>query len=219
RAGGADPPAWGTRAPEPSGASSATLAHRDDDMACYTCHTAWMTSCFGCHLPMRANQRRPLLPFDAGAEPNSTSYNYQVLRDDVFMLGRDGTVKWNRIAPVRSSSAVLVGSQNLNREWLYSQQQTISAEGYSGQAFNPHYPHAVRATETKTCTDCHLSAGGDNNAWMSQPLLPGTSFTNSLGRYVWVGEEDEGLEAVVVTEADEPQAVIGSRLHALAYPD
>jgi hypothetical protein len=178
-----------------------------------------MTSCFGCHLPMRANQRRPLLHFEGDVERNWTSYNYQVLRDDVFMLGRDGTVKRNRISPVRSSSAVIVGSQNLNREWLYSQQQTISSDGYSGQAFNPHYPHAVRATETKTCTDCHLSDRGDNNAWMAQVLLQGTGFVNFLGRYVWVAEEGEGLEAVAVTEQDEPQAVIGSRLHALAYPD
>src|SRR5206468_2949 len=37
--------------------------------------------------------------------------------------------------------------------------------------------------------------------------------------YVYVAEENDGLEAVIVTEASEPQAVIGSRLHALAYPD
>jgi hypothetical protein len=168
---------------------------------------------------MRANQRRPLLHYEGDVERNWTSYNYQVLRDDVFMLGRDGTVKRNRISPVRSSSAVLVGSQNVNREWLYSQQQTISSDGYSGQAFNPHYPHAVRATETKGCTDCHLSDRGDNNAWMAQVLLHGTNFVNFLGRSVWVAEENEGLEAVAVTEQDEPQAVIGSHLHALAYPD
>jgi hypothetical protein len=219
RATGSGAPAWGTRAPEPTTPPSSTLAHRDDDMACFTCHTSWMTSCFGCHLPMRANQRRPLLHFEGDVERNWTQYNYQVLRDDVFMLGRDGSVKRNRITPVRSSSAVVVGSQNVNREWLYSQQQTISAEGYSGQAFNPHYPHSVRATETKTCTDCHLSERGDNNAWMAQVLLQGTGFVNFLGRYVWVAEEDEGLEAVVVTEQEEPQAVIGSHLHALAYPD
>ena len=219
RMGGSDPPAWGTPAPEPTGAPSETLAHRDDDMACYACHTSWMTSCFGCHLPMRANQRRPLLHYEGDLTRNWTQYNYQVLRDDVFMLGRDGSVKRNRIAPVRSSSAVLVGSQNLNREWIYSQQQTVSGEGYSGQSFNPHFPHAVRGKETKACVDCHVSEAGDNNAWMAQVLLQGTNFVNFLGRYVYVGEGDEGLEAVVVTEADEPQAVIGSRLHALAYPD
>ena len=26
-------------------------------------------------------------------------------------------------------------------------------------------PHTVRGRETKTCTDCHVSAEGDNNAW------------------------------------------------------
>ncbi len=30
--------------------------------------------------------------------------------------------------------------------------------GYSSQAFSPHYPHTERRTETKTCTDCHVSA-------------------------------------------------------------
>jgi hypothetical protein len=33
-----------------------------------------------------------------------------------------------------------------------------------------------------------------------------------------VGEEGHGFEAVVVTEREEPQAVIGSKLHELAYP-
>jgi hypothetical protein len=116
-----------------------------------------MTSCFGCHLSMQANRKMPNRHNEGENSRNYTTYNFQVLRDDVFMLGRDGTVTGHRIAPVRSSSAVLVSSQNQNREWIYSQQQTISAEGYSGQAFNTHVPHTVRATETKGCTDCHVS--------------------------------------------------------------
>jgi hypothetical protein len=217
-------PSWAER-PDTVAARAArgddrgALAHPDDEMACFTCHTAWMTSCFGCHLPMRANQRRPLLHNEGDLTRNWTQYNFQVLRDDVFMLGLDGSVKRRRISPVRSSSAVIVGSQNQNREWVYSQQQTISADGFSGQAFNPHFPHAVRGTETRTCIDCHLSAEGDNNAWMAQLLTQGTNLVNFLGRYVYVAQEGHGLEAVVVTEASEPQAVIGSTLHALAYPD
>jgi hypothetical protein len=57
------------------------------------------------------------------------------------MLGKDGTVTGRRIAPTRSTCAVLVGSQNQNREWLYSQQQTVSSEGYSGHAFSTFVPH------------------------------------------------------------------------------
>ena len=38
--------------------------------------------------------------------------------------------------------------------------QTISAEGFSGQAFSTYVPHTVRAKETKQCTDCHVAADG-----------------------------------------------------------
>ena len=76
----------------------------------------------------------------------------------------------------------------------------------------------MRKTETKTCTDCHLSEANDNNAIMAQLLLQGTNFVNFVGFNAWVGV-DGGFEAVQVTEWDEPQAVIGSYLHRYAYPD
>jgi len=194
------------------------LAHRDEEMTCVSCHSSWVTSCFGCHLSMQANRKMPNRHNEGGDSRNFTQYNFQVLRDDIFMLGRDGTVTGNRVAPVRSSSAVLVSSQNQNREWIYSQQQTTSAEGFAGQAFNTHVPHTVRSTETKACTDCHVSAKNDNNAWLAQLLLQGTNFVNFMGRYVYVAA-DHSLEAVIVTEQSEPQAVFGSTLQKIAYPD
>jgi hypothetical protein len=193
------------------------LAHRDENMTCFACHSSWVTSCFGCHLSMQANRKMPNRHNEGGDTRNFTAYNYQVLRDDIFMLGRDGTVTGNRVAPVRSSSAVLVSSQNQNREWIYSQQQTVSAEGYSGQTFNTHVPHTVRATETKTCTDCHVSKNNDNNAWMAQVLLQGTNFVNFMGRFVYIAADD-ALEVVVAAERAEPQAVLGSSLHRIAFP-
>src|SRR5437016_1068460 len=136
------------------------------------------------------------------------------------MLVIDGTVKKNRMAVIRSSSAVVVSSQNANREWVYSQAQTFSAEGYSGQAFNPHFPHTTSSVgTTKNCTDCHLSRNNDNNAWMTQLLGFGTGTVNFFGRYAYVGEGREGFHAVIWTEPDEPQAAIGSHLHKIAYPD
>lgn len=150
---------------------------------------------------------------------NWTSYNFQTLRDDVYMLGRDGSVTGRRYAPVRSACAVLVSSQNQNREWIYSQQQTVSEEGYSGTAFSSHFPHSVRTKETKQCADCHVSNTGDNNAQMAMVLMQGTNFYNFLGRFVYTALGMEGFDAAVVTERDEPQAVIGSSLHKLAYPE
>ena len=78
---------------------------------------------------------------------NYTNYNFQTLRDDVYMLGIDGSVKGNQIVPIRSACAVLVSSQDPQRQWLYVQQQTVSAEGFSGQAFSPYFPHTVRSVE------------------------------------------------------------------------
>ena len=195
------------------------LAHANSRMTCYTCHSSWTTSCFGCHLPMVANKKMPMLHNEGLTTRNYTSYNFEVLRDDIYMLGVDSTVTNHRIAPTRSSCAVVVSSQNANRDWLYYTQQTISAEGFSGFGFSPYYPHTVRATETKTCTDCHVSRDGDNNAWMAQLLMQGTNLVNFMGRYVYVAEGSKGFDAIPVAEHDDPPAVFGSDLHKLVYPD
>ena len=39
-----------------------------------------------------------------------------------------------------------------------------------------------------------------------------------MGRFVFVATGPGGIEAVAVTEVQEPQAVVGSELHRLAYP-
>jgi hypothetical protein len=168
---------------------------------------------------MTANARKPMLHNEGLLTKNYTSYNFQVLRDDIYMLGVDGTVTGHRFAPARSSCAVLVSSQNANRDWLYYTQQTISAPGFSGQAFSTFVPHTVRAKETKQCSDCHVSAQNDNNAWMAQLLLQGTNFMNFMGRYVYVATGSKGLEAIAVAEHDEPEAIYGSDLQRIAYPD
>ncbi|HEY7775139.1 MAG TPA: hypothetical protein VIC02_01250, partial [Kineobactrum sp.] len=104
------------------------------------------------------------------------------------------------------------------REKIYIQQPPISASGFSSQAFNPHFAHTVRKTETKECEDCHLSRDNDNNAIMAQLLMQGTGFVNFVGYYAWVGGQDH-VTGVQVTEWQEPQAVLGSYLHRYAYPD
>src|SRR3546814_11145945 len=103
----------------------------------------------------------------------------------MFQLGIHQTTKGNIVAPVRSSSALVLSSTNLNRERIYIQQPPISAIGFSSQAFAPHFPHTVRKTETKTCSDCHLSEANDNNALMTQFMHTGkigkTSFRGRRG--------------------------------------
>jgi hypothetical protein len=221
-------------------------AHANNNMNCIACHSSWNPSCYGCHLPQKANMKTPQLLNDGDVTRNHVFYNFQTLRDDVFMLARDGDVTGNRIGPARSSCAVHVGSYNARRESIYVQQQTISGEGLSGIAFSSNVPHTVRGgspvkvrgsdkpdqgrspypeaylpgrSETKMCTDCHLSKANDNNAIMAQLLMQGTNYVNFVGRYSWIAAGEHGLAAVEVTEREEPQAVIGSYLHRLAFPE
>ncbi len=203
---------WGTDIPWQQ------LAHKDEEIECYTCHTSWITSCAGCHLPIEANWKTERHHYDDGETRNFATYNPQVARDAMFMIGKRGPTNDSKIAPVRSSSALVLSSTNANRERIYVQQPPIAASGYSSQAMNPHFPHTTRKTETKTCSNCHLSEDGDNNAWMAQLLLQGTNFVNFVGLNAWAGLES-GVIAAQVTEWEEPQAVIGSYLQRYAYPD
>ena len=200
------------------GVAKSDLAHGDSDMECFTCHTSWTPSCGGCHLPIEANWKTEAHHNEGETTRNYATYNPQVARDDMFQLGRHQTSKGNTIAPIRSSSALVLSSTNINRDRIYVQQPPISAAGFSSQAFAPHFAHTVRKTETKTCDDCHVSEANDNNAVMAQLMLLGTGSVNFIGLHAWLGL-DQGLEAVRVTEWDEPQAVFGSYLQRYAYPD
>src|SRR5687768_16137298 len=112
------------------------------------------------------------------------------------MLGVAGDAKCDpvtgsrKIAPVRSSSAVVISSEDSQRRRIITQQATTAANGMSGQAFNTHFAHTVRKTETKSCDDCHVSNRDDNNAWMAQLLLLGTGFVNFIGHRAYVGVGD-----------------------------
>jgi hypothetical protein len=212
-------PAWGSLAAiDKSKDLNKTLAHSDDKMSCFACHSSWMTSCGGCHLPVQANWKQKSKHFDGKETRNWASYNPQVVRDQMYQLGLHGPAKGHKIVPVRSSSALVLSSTDINRQRIYIQQPPIAASGFSGEAFAPHFPHTVRTKETKDCEDCHVSTENDNNAIMTQLMLLGTNFVNFMGFNAWVGE-GEGLDGVEVTEWSEPQAVIGSYLHRYAYPD
>lgn len=203
---------WGEDVPEDQ------LAHTYENMECYTCHTAWTTSCGGCHLPIEANVKTERHHYEGGETRNFATYNPQVSRDQIFMIGKREEHKGGKYAPIRSTSALVLSSTNSNRERIYIQQPPVASSGFSSQAINPHFPHTVRKTETKTCSDCHLANTEDNNAIFTQTLGVGTKFIDFIGRFAWLGGDGE-VTGVQVTEWDEPQAVYGSYLHKYAYPD
>lgn len=205
---------WGALPSDPK-----QLAHDNARVACVSCHSAWVTNCWGCHLSAAVNTKKPALHEEGDITQVYPSYNPQVLRTDGYMLGIDGSVQGHKVMPVRSSSAVTVSVTDGTRGIAVNHAPTISSAGYNGNAFNTHPPHTVRATETKTCSDCHVSKENDNNAWLSSVLMQGSNQVNFMGRFAYVAEGRDGLSATLVAEQTEPQAVLGTHLHEIAYPD
>ena len=72
--------------------------------------------------------------------------------------------------------------------------ERLSAEGFSGHAFSPNVPHTVGGKgNTKQCSDCHISAAGDNNAVVAQVLGLGVKAYDFIGRYALVATGEQGV--------------------------
>ncbi|MBI2194611.1 MAG: hypothetical protein HYU36_21740 [Planctomycetes bacterium] len=205
--------------PLPGEENTPSTERGSNAMTCYACHTSWVTNCYGCHLPNVANVKKKLTHYWPETTFNEVFYYPQTLRTDGYLLGIDGTVRGNRVSPVRSASAVVASAQNRNRDWVFYENPTISAEGFSGHALTPFPPHTVRSDSTKQCTDCHLSAAGDNNAKIGQLLGLGTNGYNFVGKYAFVAADTAGVAAVEVAEGLAVEPVIGSQLHSVIFPE
>ncbi len=192
-------------------------AHCDQRMTCYTCHTSWAISCSGCHLAGKTNRRKEFTHFFPEPTTVDVGYYSQGLRSDSLMLGINGTVKGNRISPVRSASAPIATAENENRAIVTHQQATIAASGHSGTAFSPYVPHTVSSEHGQQCTSCHVSKADDNNATLASRFNLGTHATDFVGSFVHLATTDS-VTAVRVTDGWEPQPVIGSDFHRTTYP-
>jgi len=152
--------------------------HRDSNMTCFAClrlgdQLFWLPPVDA------ATAKCPIVIMKVETVATSPPITISSTRRRIYAWSRwHGNGQSYRA--VRSSSAVLVSSRTRIASGFILSSRTVSAEGFSGQTFNTHVPHTVRATETKGCSDCHISKTNDNNAWMAQTLLLGTNFVNFM---------------------------------------
>jgi hypothetical protein len=192
-------------------------AHNNEKMTCYTCHTSWAISCAGCHLAGKTNRRSPSSHFFGEKTQVHVGYYSQGLRSDCLMLGINGTVKGNKISPIRSASAPIATAENGNRAVATHQQPTVAASGHSGHAFAPYIPHTVSAEHGQQCTSCHVSENEDNNSSLATRFNLGVHASDFVGTYVHLATTNS-VTAVRVTDGWEPQPVIGSDFHRTTFP-
>ncbi len=195
------------------------LAHANTKIQCFTCHTSWQTTCSGCHLPIDVNVKSRDLHYDPQFSRAYAPYLRQVIRTDLYFFGIGTYDQGQTVWPFRPASAVIVSAKDGDRNNIVHQQPLVSTPGFSNDAMTPHPPHTVRSTETKHCTDCHVSQDNTNNARIASSLGFGVNALNFLGEFAFIAENGHSLTAVKVTEGDEPQPVIGSIFDKVLYPD
>ena len=206
------------------GVSPENRAHKDPEaVACFTCHSVvdHERAAAAICRSRRTGNRPAATNMTAIETRNFATYNPQVARDEMFQLGKHQTTKGNQIAPIRSTSALVLSARPISTANASTSSSRRSARTGLLQPGVRARTSRIRCgkTETKTCTDCHLSSEpDDNNAIMSQAACCSAPTSSTfVGLNAWTGLEG-GFQAIRVTEWDEPQSVIGSYLQKYAYP-
>ena len=197
----------------------ATSRTATTNMECYTCHTSWTTSC--ARLPSadrgELEDRAPSLRRRRDAQLRHLQPAGRARRHVPARPARPDEGRQDRAGALDLGAGAVL-DQHQPRAHLHPA-AADRGERLQLQAFAPHYPHTERKTETKTCSDCHLSEDERQQRDHGAAAAAGNEL-RQLRRLQRLGRRASGgIEAVQVTEWDEPQAVIGSYLHRYAYPD
>ncbi len=176
-----------------------------DKMECYTCHTSWRQTCFGCHVTVD----------DSGSARNLTTGEItrgaiSVSRDDYsidfFALG---TNESGKISPLCNSMSVFVTYVDENGETRYRDRVRTSRDGRQGFGWNPFHHHTVSRVP-QNCDACHPSSETDNSARLRE------TFGFGNGRYI--GTDGDGQTYDLTAFLDEDGQLISEFPHPNTGP-
>ena len=199
--------------------TDAELAHDSTELDCYTLpHLVGgeLLRVPSEHEGQRAARRAPLR---GRQQRNWTSYSFQTIRDDVFMLGHDGDVCADKIVPVRSACAVTVGSQNQQPRGRLLAAADRLGRRLLGDGVQP----ALRAHGPLDRDQRLLELSPLDRRRQRRARGPGAHARDARGR-TSSGATSGSAKAARLRRrgrhrGGEPQSVIGSKLHELAWPE
>ncbi len=137
-----------------------------DSLECYSCHTSWRPTCFGCHITVD----------DTGQARNLTTGRLSdgaisVVRDDYsndfFTLGLN---RRGKLTPLCSSMTIFMNYIDEDGNHVYEDRARESFDGRLGFGWNPFQHHTVSKIP-QNCDRCHqiaAEAGPDNNNTVSE---------------------------------------------------
>jgi len=197
--------------------SATTKGHQDkhlETLECYTCHTGWTQSCFGCHVNIDTRyDGTSLVDGSRTAGLTGGSRSWVTLDYLALGMGTDG-----QITPMAPQEKMFVSvivpcdpttetctespdSPNPGR-LLYDAKVRRTHDGKLGMGFGPVVPHTTSRT-SQPCDRCHLREDGSNQAILRE------TFGWGSGRFII--PDGDGVEYDLTQVADEAtgEALVG----------
>ncbi len=144
-----------------------------DTMECYSCHSSWTQSCFGCHVTVDARENGKSL-INGEETPGAIAGSRSWVITDYFALGLNAKGRitpmapqekmfFTAIVPCESGSAdcTLDTETNAPGKLVFDQQVRRTHDDKLGMGFGPIVPHTVSAT-SQPCDRCHLREDESN---------------------------------------------------------
>ena len=128
-----------------------------DTMECWTCHTSWRLSCFGCHV--RQDDRLPGRDLQTGELTTGlVRADRSFWTIDLLVLGQNGR---GMIDTMCASMQMFLHYKDENGDDLVTKRCRETATGKVGFGWMPNNAHTIRR-EAQPCTRCHMDASSSN---------------------------------------------------------
>jgi hypothetical protein len=180
-------------------------------LECYTCHSAWLPTCYGCHITVDMSLSSESLT-SGKVTPGKINGARAYVAVDSFVLMEN--VK-GRIAPSMPSEKMFVTAIDAEGNTVFENKLRTGAQGQSGHGQRPVQPHTIqRYTNFSGCRTCHPGPGFEN-----QDQVYGTI---GLGTGRFVHTDDDGvvhvLDQIVKEGTYESTVLVGHEGEHVARP-
>jgi hypothetical protein len=139
------------------GINAATGTSHTDTVECYTCHTAYRQSCYGCHVNI--SESRSQYDHQTGTVTqgkSSGSRQYYSLTDLFF-----GTNARGKVATVCPSEQMFISLKDENGDIVFENQVRTTASGKLGFGWNANFQHTT-TSRAQPCSRCHVRQDQSN---------------------------------------------------------
>jgi hypothetical protein len=139
--------------PNAACAMNDTHLKADGGLECYSCHSAWIPNCYGCHFE-RDEQQMGLNLMTGELEVGKVRTSNKIFETmRPFALGPNSE---GRVAPYIVGCQPIADVTAANGDKILDFVMPVTTNGLSGLALNPVNPHTVRgAGEVRSCAECH----------------------------------------------------------------